>query len=283
MASDGATRLRALAAAAVLASFLAPHTAWGQTSQHEHADHDHDHHHGMLHFSHPLVAESVTPDTKIRLNGVFSNHSAGSDDEMEVEAEYAFAPAFSIELGFTPYTYTSRTPSALPGATGRESFSELDIDLKFANFAFAEHGVLLGYGAGLAVPLRTGGEPVKALTSVEPFLNLGYQKAGWEVETFARFGIPTSGSDGVPANADLGTNLSLLRHVAERLQALLELDTTSPLGGGNDPVLANVTPGVKVQPLASNEHLILGAGLRLPVSHTKQFTNQALVSMFWHF
>ncbi len=148
------------------------------------------------------------------------------------------------------------TPTGVPSgerlvgqaATGGESFSELDLDLKFANFAFAEHGLLLGYGAGLAVPLRTEGEPARALTSVEPFLNLGYKKAAWEVETFARFGIPTSGSDGVPANAELGTNLSVLRHFGERLQALLEMDTTSPLGGGDDPVLADLTPGVKVQP-----------------------------------
>ena len=58
----------------------------------DHSEHDHG-----LHFSHPLVAESPSPDTKIRFDYVFQS-IAGEEDEggadrqsFVLEAEYAFA------------------------------------------------------------------------------------------------------------------------------------------------------------------------------------------------
>ncbi len=313
MTTNRGVRLRALAVLAAAATLVAPQALRAQEHEHEHEhgeqhehgedQHEHEeegHHHGALHFSHPLVAESVTPDTKFRLDAHYSDGDGGSTLEMEFEAEYAFAPAFSIEVGASPYTHAdpaaakvfpvARTAPPIrahlaPGEAGtaEDAFSDFDVALKFANFAFAEHGVLLGYGATLGFPLRTGDEPVHAITSVEPFLNVGYQKAGWELEGFARFAIPTAGEAGGPGNADLGTNVSVLRHLGDQVQALFEMDSASPLGGGDDPTLVHLTPGLKVRPIASNEHLIIGAGLRFPVSSAKTFGEQAIVSVFWHF
>lgn len=299
---SGAGRLRALAALTLTCALFMPRGVLAQEHGHgEEHEHDEDHRHGMPHFSHPLVAESVTPDTKVRLDTHFADGTGGSTLALVFEAEYAFAPAFSIEVGTTPYTHASPAASppiafaetmpagvraslaSSPAGTAEKGFSDLDVAFKFANFAFAEHGVLLGYGAELGLPLRTEGEPVHAITRIEPFLNIGYQRAGWELEGFVRFGIPTAAEDGAPGNADLATNASVLRHLGDRLQALLELDTGSPLGGGEDPWVAHLTPGLKVQPLPGNEHLIIGGGVRLPVSGTKLFDEQGIVSIFWHF
>ncbi len=42
----------------------------GVASAQEHAEADH---HEGLHFSHPLIAESVSPDTKVRLDYAFAD------------------------------------------------------------------------------------------------------------------------------------------------------------------------------------------------------------------
>lgn len=291
-------------------TLLAPRALLAQEheqAEQEHQDHEHehgeeDHHHGALHFSHPLVAESVTPDTKVRLDTHFADGDTGSTLELFFEAEYAFAPAFSIEVGTTPYVHNHvdtggvvpLVNAALPpslrahlatplAGQAEDAFSDLDVAFKFANFAFADHGVLLGYGATLGIPMRTGEQPVHAITSVEPFLDVGYQRGIWELSGFARFGIPTGSDEGVPGNADLVTNLAVLAHVSSGLQTLLEMDSSSPLGGGEDPTLVHLTPGFKVRPLANEEHLIIGAGLRLPISSTRVFDRQGIVSVFWHF
>ncbi len=131
------------------------------SAQHEHEEEDHrrdedhrrgeehrhgdGHRHGALHFTHPIIAESVSPDTKIRFDHQFFEFS---DDEQEhsavLEAEYAFAPVFSVELGL-PYSYTE------------SAVGNLEVLLKFANHAFAEAGVLLGYGVEFGFP--TNGDP----------------------------------------------------------------------------------------------------------------------------
>ncbi len=307
MTTTRAARLRTLAALVAASAFLSPRPLAAQEhehgEEHEHVEgHESDegHHHGALHFSHPLVAESVTPDTKFRLDAHFANGNRGSTLAFVFEGEYAFAPAFSIEMDVTPYTHAF-VPSAIidepagsglpiqahlaatPAGVAEKSFSELGVSFKFANFAFAEHRMLLGYGATLGLPLRRDGEPVHAVTTIEPFLDIGYQQAGWELEGFTRFAIPTAAEEGEPGHADLLTNVSLLRHFTPRLQGLIELDSSSPLGGGDDPTLVHLTPGLKVRPSASNEHLIVGFGVRMPVSDSRLFYEQGIVSVFWHF
>src|SRR5881392_2128567 len=54
-----------------IALFLIP--VVGRTQERD-DDHEHDHH---LHFSHPLVTESPSPDTKIRLDYLATNISGG--------------------------------------------------------------------------------------------------------------------------------------------------------------------------------------------------------------
>ncbi len=300
-------RLRTPAAFLLALTLIAPRALLAQEHQHEQPEHDHehgeeDHHHGGLHFSHPLVAESVTPDTKVRLDTHFTDGGTGSTLELVFEAEYAFAPAFSIEVGATPYVHNHLEAAAQAGSVSaalapplrahlatppagqaEDAFSDLDVAFKFANFAFADRGVLLGYGATVGIPMRTGEEPVHAVTTVEPFLDMGYQRGIWELSGFTRFAIPTGAEEGEPGHADLVTNLAVLAHLSAQLQTLLEMDSSSPLGGGDDPSLVHLTPGLKVRPLPHEEHLIVGAGLRIPISETKVFDRQAIMSVFWHF
>ena len=55
----------------------------------------HDHYgHSRLHFAHPLVAESPTPDTKVRFEYIYARETEEEDANrhtLGLEAEYAFA------------------------------------------------------------------------------------------------------------------------------------------------------------------------------------------------
>lgn len=135
----GGAALRWLLALAV--TLCAPGVAVGQAHEHGHAhDHGPDGHHGGLHFSHPLVTESVSPDTKIRVDHRFFDFPTGQGEHSGLlEGEYAFHRSVSLEVGF-PFSYTDR-------AAGN-----LEATLKFANYSFEDAGVLLGYGLQLAAP-----------------------------------------------------------------------------------------------------------------------------------
>lgn len=77
---------------------------------------DHDHDHEGLHFSHPIVSESPSPDTKMRVDYGFTditeNDEELSQNGARLEAEYALHPSFSIEFE-VPYRWQSRTAASL--------------------------------------------------------------------------------------------------------------------------------------------------------------------------
>lgn len=122
---------------------LLPGSLAGQEHEHSHLGED-DHHPG-LHFAHPLVTESVSPDTKARLDYRFFDFPVeGEENSISVAGEYAVTRHVSLEA-FLPYTFTET------------AFGNAHFTLKFANFAFEDAGVLLGYGVTLAAP--TNGSP----------------------------------------------------------------------------------------------------------------------------
>src|SRR2546430_2389509 len=65
------------------------------------------HHEEELHFSHPLIVESPSPDTKVRFDYFYRRFRTGEragEHTPRVEFEYAFRPTFSIETN-VPYTF----------------------------------------------------------------------------------------------------------------------------------------------------------------------------------
>ena len=134
------------------------------------------HYHG-LHFSHPLFSESITPDTKVRLNAEGEFEDEGNGYELEAEGEYAFNRSFSIEIGI-PYVNLDPDDGASSSALGN-----IEVGLKFANFVFEDAGILLGYGFAVGLPT---GSPDKGIGSdteweLEPFLNAGIKRGSFEL------------------------------------------------------------------------------------------------------
>lgn len=272
------TRILALGLAGVLS---ASHPL---TAQEEHHHDEEGHGHEGLHFTHPLFAESVSPDTKLRLD--YASAEVGDEareGEAELEGEYAFARSFSVEVGL------HLDPDA--GDLG-----ETHLALKFANYAAEAAGVLLGYGLQLGIPTGPahahGGAPEpepageeevdEDIWEMTPFLNAGWATGAWELVGWLRFAIPTN----QPHQDEVGTELlydtSFLRHVGPRFDGLVELFGHAGLSGPSDGTVLGVAPGIRVRPL-EDQPLVLGAGVALPLTDARDYDHRILVSAFWHF
>lgn len=235
-----------------------------------------------LHFSHPLIAESPSPDTKVRFDYFFRNMDSEDEKTREstirFEGEYAFHRAVSIEVNI-PYVFHGPD-----GGSHKSNLGNLELALKFANLAFSENGLLLGSGIEFGIPTGNDEEGIGSdhIVEIEPFLNLGYKLKQLEVVAFTAFGIPTNLKNGEEAANELNYTISLLYHFMPRLQGLLEFDGKAALNGEEEPAVINITPGVKVSPFPES-NLRMGLAVSLPLSSNKEFDAQALMSIFYHF
>jgi len=245
-----------------------------------------DDHGSTIHFDHPLVAESPTPDTKIRLDYQYQN-KPGEEDEagskvstVNLEAEYAFSPSLGIEIGI-PYSF--RDSKGEDGNT--DHLDNVEVALKYANYSFADQGLVLGGGIELGLP--TGSTRREIGTShvleIEPFLDFGYQTGDFEAIGFLKFGFPSNENTADETDLELGWNLSLLHKTTDNLQLLIEADGESVSGGHEDGhEVINLTPGIKFT-LPDHPHITFGAGVSAPVSDDKEFYAMPFASVFYHF
>jgi hypothetical protein len=253
--------------------------AWGQ----EHGSHSHTA--ANLHFSHPLVTESPSPDTKLRFDYFFAKEP-GEDDEagadrhtFRLEGEYAFTSWLSFEVD-VPYTFLEPDEGQ-----STDRLDNTEVGLKYANFTFSEYGLLLGGGIEFGLP--TGNEE-KGIGSnhvleVEPYLDVGYKRDRLEIVGFTSFGLPQNENCQDEADLELGWNVSVLYHATPRIQTLLEFDGEHVFGGEEDGLdVVNVTPGIKVQPL-DDPNLQVGVGVSLPLTDEKEFYARLILSAFYHF
>lgn len=278
-----------------------------QEQEHSHGQEHQDtgesaHHHRGLHFTHPLITESPSPDTKLRLDYRFMDLlEEGHEENAGIgTAEVAFHRTFSIEVS-APYSFDD------------EILGPTEVGFKFANFAFEEQGILLGYGLAVGLPTAGGtaeeeeeggdapasassmqpppprfsgaGGSVHAAmgqdaTELEPFFNLGFKRGSWELVGFGTFGFSTEEAG---EGTTISYNLSTLYHAHDRLDLLLELDGAGGVNGeavGRD--VANVSPGIRIL-LLEDRPLVLGVAGSIPVTNQEGFDSRILASVFYHF
>jgi hypothetical protein len=235
-----------------------------------------------LHFSHPLTAESPSPDNKIRLDYILenrSNSSGGNSHTLQVEFEHAFNPAWSIEFGI-PYAFIN--PDTADSVSG---FGNAEIGIKHARYDLADQGIIYGGGLEIGLPSGDGNKGIGSHHEfeIEPFFFVGKQQDQWELIGFAAFGIPGNRNGEDEADWEVEWNTSLLHHHTDTFATVLELDGEIPKGGeeeGEDVV--NATVGIKFQP-TDDPNLSIGIGGRFPLTDDKGFHAQVLFSMFWHY
>ncbi len=235
-----------------------------------------------LHFSHPLIAESPSPDTKLRFDYFYANETGEEKAKrhtLRLEGEYAFARWISAEVD-APYTFLDPDEGS-----SVDDFGDVEVGLKLANFYFEERGLLLGGGIEFGLPTGNGSKGIGSnhVLEIEPFLDFGYKVSKLEAVGFLSFGIPTNTNGEDLADVELGWNLSLLYHATPKLEAILEFDGENVFGGEEDgETILNVTPGIKFAPF-EEQRLMLGAGVSLPLTNDKSFHVQPVVSVFYHF
>ena len=252
---------------------IAPALLGAQEHQH---DDDHDH----LHFSHPLVTESPTPDTKIRLDylTLWANDVPEFRDNLvRVEGEYAFADGISLAL-VAPYEF--RTGANSDHARG---LGDLEVSLKFASLRYGDKGVLLGGGLSAGVPTGSDQKQIGSshIVELEPFLDVGYKREKIELVGFARLSSTFNRRAGEELERDLAFDFSTLYHLHPRLEPLIELTTSRSLVGSEAGVPQTfLAPGVKVYPFRVRQ-LMFGASVLLGTGALSD-TKALLLSGFYH-
>ncbi len=263
-------------AAALALTALLPAALAAQEHDHDQEEGHADHGHAGLHFTHPLFTESVSPDTKLRLDyGRLESDPA--ENEAELEGELAFAPWFSVEAGVHYHLDDGE-----PGDT--------HVLFKLASPAFADAGVHLGGGLEVGIPTGPGHEHAVPQPGVEepgeswevaPFVNAGWTDGAWEVVGWSVVAVPTDDAVREHAGTGLRVNTSALYHAGARVDLLLEAFGVTPLSGEEaEPSAASIAPGLRLRPV--DGPLVVGAGLAFPVAGEEDHT-RLLVSLFYHF
>lgn len=239
------------------------------------------HHDEELHFSHPLITESPSPDTKVRFDYFHRRFSVDrtSEHSARIEFEYAFKPSFSAEINLP---YTVRKTEGEPTVSNSDS---MDVAVKLTNSVFKEHHVLLVYGVEVGLPTGSDTKSIgrNHLIELAPYFGAGLKKDKVEVVGFSSVRVPANKRIGDEDATTLGYQLSFLFKPNTTVQPLIELDGETGLSGserGNTVV--NLSPGIKFSPFHS-AHWQVGAGVGFPITNRHEFSSRAVISAFYHF
>jgi hypothetical protein len=237
---------------------------------------DEDH----LEFSHPIFTESISPDTKIRFNYINTKaEDSLSSHGFDLEMEYSPVPAFSLHLDI-PYTVLK--PKS---ASTLSHLEDIELALKFANFAFAKHKVLLGYGVSLGFPTGNDLKGIGSghIFSIDPFLNGGVMWRRWEWTAYFTFDIPTNQRQGEDLQTGLESRLTALYHVDRRWELLVEAGNSTEIGHTTARQKNyDIAEGIKLRP-NPEKPWFLALGVRQPLGDNTEFKFQGMFSLFYHF
>lgn len=246
------------------------------------AQQDHDHDHDGLHFSHPLVNESPSPDTKLRLDFLWTRIGDPTNRVTErgarVEGEFAFTPGLSLAVT-APYTWRDGE-----GRGGVHGMGNTEVSLKAASAKWDERGFL--FGGGLSVGIPTGNDSLGIGSSravdVEPFVDAAIQRGGLELVAFGRYGTTVHNEPGVVADREVSVAASALYPVARVLEALIEAEAVRPISGDVRETATTLAPGVKVYPFG-DRRIMAGVSAPIGLSGEAKQARGLLVSLFYHF
>jgi hypothetical protein len=244
-------------------------------------DHDANHGHGSLHFSHPMVTESPSPDTKFRLDAAFesgdeppASHTVG----LRGEFEYAFSPAMSLAV-VAPFVRVTS-----PRGARTSSLGNVELSAKLASYAFAGSGALVG--GGLSVGLPTGSD-AKAIGSghlyeVAPFVDAAVRRDNVEIVGMLTYSANANRNAADPNETSLTLDGSVLWRFGPQVELLGEMSTSRSSGTPERAKFETfLAPGLKWHPAAWPK-LAFGVAGILGVGDARKI-NALQTSAFYHF
>lgn len=250
--------------------------------EHEHGDHGHgDHGHEGLHFSHPLLNESPSPDTKFRLDYLWGRTGDGAQRVTErgarLEGEYEFTEGVSLAVT-VPWV---RRESVFGNVQGTGS---TELSLKASSLRWGRQGVVVGGGFSVELPTGSDEKAIGSSHSVElePFADVGVQLGALELVAFGHYGTTVRNPVGVEAERELSLIGSVLYPVSRLAEVLMEVETVHPLGS-DESATTRLAPGVKLYPFP-NRHIMAGVSAPIALKRAGQpGSREVIVSVFYHF
>jgi hypothetical protein len=246
---------------------------------------DNHYHHDGLHFRHPLVTESPAPETKIRLDYIYTNEPGehGEDgayvQSLNIVGEYAFNDSLGVEVAL-PYSF--RDPKGDDSNT--DNLGNLKVALKYASHVFADSGLLVGGGLELGLPTGSTRKEIGSshIIEIEPFIDFGYQLSDFELIGVLGAGFPQNENTDDETDLELEWSTSLVHKTNHELSLILEASGEHVKGGEEDGAhIINLTPGFTYK--LPDTNLLLGAGVSFPVTDDKEIYAQPIISLFCHF
>lgn len=271
-----AERLMLVCAIALTASLATASVGRAQDTEHE-LNHEHEY----LHFSHPMVTESPSPDTKFRFDAEFlrGDEPIGARaSEMRGEFEYAFARTLSLAV-VAPFTRITSPVDAR--ASG---FGNVELSAKAASFAFAQSGALVGGGMSVGLPTGSDAKGIGSghLYEISPFVDAALRRGPVEVVGFLTYSALANRDAGDANERDVAFDGSVLWRAARELELLMELSTSRSYGGAESAYTETfVAPGLKWRP-AKFEKVAIGASAIRGVGNASGI-NAFQLSAFYHF
>jgi hypothetical protein len=245
--------------------------------EHEHGDHEHE----GLHFSHPLLNESPSPDTKLRLDFLWGRAGDGDERVTEhgarLEGEYEFMEGVSFAIT-VPWL---RRESALGNVQGTGS---TELSLKGSSLRWGRQGVVVGGGFSVGLPTGSDEKGIGSSRSVElePFADVGVQLGGLELVAFGHYGATVRNPPGVDAERELSLVGSALYPVSRLAELLMEVETVHPVSS-DESATTRIAPGLKLYPF-TNRHIMAGVSAPIVLKRAGQpDAREVIVSAFYHF
>lgn len=266
------------AAYAIAVAVTASFPVWARAQD---ADHDEDHGHDYLHFSHPLITESPSPDTKARLDATFGSRDEPADSHaigLRGEVEYAFSRSLSLAV-VAPFVRVTSPRDARVSSLG-----SVELSMKAASFSFAESGALVGGGMTVALPTGSDTKGIGSghLYELAPFVDAAMRRGAVEMVGFLTYST-TANRNATDENLrSLTFDGSMLWRVVSQVELLGEA-TTSRTTGGADGTYSEtfLAPGVKWRPSAWPKVALGIAGI-LGVGNARK-SDAVQLSAFYHF
>ena len=245
------------------------------------ADSSHGDGHKGIYLTTPLHTQNPLPKKKVKLAYYNLDIDEGTTqkdkDKLKLELEYKFNKNFGVNLQ-VPYTWVEKTKKGK--TTDYDNLDDVELSLNFANYAFEDNGVVIGYGLGLGIP--TGDEEKYAgsdhLWRIMPFVNVG--KAYDKVEVIAHVNLVLNANEnGTNVEDAIEYDLSLLYKLHDNVKALVEFNGDSLLDG-DDHTVIDISPGLKY---VSDDHWEVAVGASFPLTDDEHFEHEYTVQFLYFF
>jgi mono/diheme cytochrome c family protein len=235
---------------------------------------------GELNLPRPLYTEKAYPEDEA-VATVDANVNRGTDVRIDLLFEKRIGPTSQLEL-----TLPFRVREQSPGGDTRGGIGDVAIGAKHVLFHSLERGTIASLGTEVSFPSGDRKDGLGTGTTVfEPYLAAGqiFAKDGFlQLQMLGEIPVDRDRADReVQGRAALGWSFAQDRGFGRVWTPMLEFIGTGVLPKrGPDEFEADLVPQLQVT-LSRRQHVMLNAGVRVPLNHTETRPTRVAVYLLW--